>query len=158
VKITRISALMILFFTVSLSAQSGMPEALSYIPGCYHVTYIYSEFDRPRYQVDGFEFIDFKEVKGHFILQHFGIQGDEVLKHWSQDWVNSGGEKWTLKVMSPYDTLRYSCTEKFKQIKDGYEFFCEAKNTPKPIRDTNRSDYDTLDRLHWWHISPEVWG
>lgn len=156
------------FLIFSALPAIAAPEFLNLLSGCFQVTYHYVEEGKvvyPSYYETGYEWIKLESEEKSIELRHYGIfnQGGEAvaMKHWGQSWTQVNDTTWTLAVLSPSDTPRYQCTAEVKKSTlDGvtaYQRNCDALKAPKPRRDKDRKDYETLDRQHTWNITPTGW-
>jgi hypothetical protein len=58
-----------------------------------------------------------------------------------------------LAVIGPFEDLRYTCTAQFQFN----QWRCTTPGAPKPQRDRERTDYQTLDRENTLQITPQGW-
>jgi|GEM_PF-1978637 len=158
----------IALFVVLLSGfgiAGPVPLHIASLKGCFHVTYRFVEDgkkDMDLRDLEGkpiVEWVSDQSVGSSYTLQHWGVYFDSTenkylaMKHWSESWEDLGSAEWRQTVHSPYGKVRYVCQGKlhFNQLR------CSAENTPKPQRDTNRKDYDVLDRENTFQFTPSYW-
>ena len=99
------------------------------------------------------ERIDLTEANDIYSLQHVGIHEGQEMKHWREDWRDVGLGHWEQRVFGPSGGLRYQCVGKmeFNSLR------CASSGAPKPLRDTNRTDYDVLDRETTLQFTSKGW-
>ena len=152
-------------------AREGDPELdgleqVEELHGCFSVSYRFAEdgrrdvfsddysLDEPVLQWNGVE----RSGEGRWTIQNFLVAQDRAMSHFYEEWLHEGDGKWTQKVWggTPGDDsaeLRYSCTAPWRM--NLWE--CEAGEAAKPIRDTNREDYQALHRRNKILVTPEGW-
>jgi hypothetical protein len=59
----------------------------------------------------------------------------------------------TQTVIGPSGDPRYACTAPFQF----HQWRCATPGAPKPLRDRERTDYQTLDRENTLQITPKGW-
>lgn len=139
----------------AFAAQTQAPDQIKNLAGCFAVSYRFVEDGAHDKEIKGsFEEILFESrADGSFFLQHFGILDQEKNKHFAEVWQPTADGKWQQTILSPNGTFRYSCVSPF----DFNQFKCAVHNAPKPNRDRDRSDYETLDRDMILQITPKGW-
>lgn len=145
------------------------PPFFKMLSGCFQVTYRYVEEGKvvyPNYYESGYEWIALQSATADSAeLRHYGIFSENgkpmVIKHWGQSWKLEQGNTWKLSVLSPSDTVRYTCSSDIEispiSSKMIFQRRCAANGTPKPRRDMHRKDYETLDRVHIWNMTNTGW-
>jgi len=86
-------------------------------------------------------------------LQHYGVDQGQLNKHFREEWSETATGQWIQSIIGPFEDLRYQCTAPF--IFNQWD--CTVMNAPKPVRDSNRTDYDVLDRNNAVQITPDGW-
>ena len=142
-------------FAASLTPHD-VPGLLNNLLGCFEVSYRYIEDGPHDFEIrNTFEWVEVATdgPAGALTFQHWGIHEGEKFRHWREEWRPTSGGKWNQTVYGPTGRLRYNCEGawNFSQIS------CEVPNAPKPQRDTNRDDYDVLDRSNRIQISTKAW-
>lgn len=139
----------------AFAADPGPPGPLANLAGCFKVSYRFVEDGAHDTTIVGeyYEYVNVKYSISGFLFQHYGQQGTEVIKHWSEIWTPQVDGSIKQVVMSPYGQTRYQCDGKFVFN----QFLCSVKNAPKPIRDSERKDYKTLDRDIILQITSKGW-
>ncbi len=131
------------------------PAQVKNLSGCFAVSYRFVEdgvFDK---EITGtFEEVQFEaRADGSFFLQHYGIMAGEKNKHFAEVWAPTADGKWHQTILSPFGAFRYECTAPFVFN----QYLCSVKDAPKPNRDRNRTDYETLDREIALQVTPAGW-
>ncbi len=136
-------------------ADPTPPGALKNLAGCYNVSYRFVEDGAHDTTIVGeyYEYVNVKYSISGFLFQHYGQQGTDVIKHWSETWTAQNDGSMKQVVVSPFGQSRYECDGKFVFN----QFKCSVKNAPKPIRDSERKDYVTLDRDITLQITDKAW-
>lgn len=145
------------------ATAAEVPEFLRLSTGCFEVSYRYVEEGAkvvPVYRETSHEWVVLKEIEGTYHLKHYGIVGQDeekmTMAHWTQVWRTVSDQKWLQIVGSPSGVERYRCEAPVTGEKGSYQRTCLATGAPKPRRDKDRKDYETLDRRHI--ISFSTWG
>lgn len=133
------------FFILLLNfAFAEAPAQIKNLSGCFEATYRFVEDGTHDLEIVGaIEEVQWEErADGSYYLQHYGIFEGQKYKHFGEHWSPAANNEWKQIIYSPSGTLRYECTAPivFNQYK------CSVKDAPKPNRDINRHDYETLDR------------
>jgi hypothetical protein len=145
----------VLLLSLSTSAfAADVPKPLDSLAGCYKASYRFVEDGIHDTTIVGefYEYVSFQAVPEGFVFQHYGQQGTDVIKHWSETWSMSA-DLFKQVVVDPFGKPRYECNGKFQFN----QFSCSVKNAPKPVRDSQRTDYKTLDREIVLQITPKGW-
>ncbi len=140
-------------------------EALA---GCFSVTYRYAEdgerdifgehftLDNPTLQWNEVE----RTADDRWTIQNFLVTEDgHAMSHFFEKWIfDATTEAWTQEVWGgtpegSTSELRYECTAPWSM--NLWE--CDAGPAAKPIRDTNREDYDLLHRANRLLVTDEGW-
>jgi hypothetical protein len=147
-------------FALSARADAPSPrDVLGHLAGCFEVTYRFVEDGAHDLTITGSkEWIEPRAATlqgAAFAYQHYGLYEGQKFKHWSEEWVPSAESPnaWTQTVFSPGGRARYECKGTF----DFLQIRCHVDNAPKPQRDIERTDYDTLDRDLTLQITPKGW-
>ena len=143
------------FSTGALAAEPTVPTPLNHLAGCYKVSYRFVEDGAHDTTIVGefYEYVSFKNTDTGFLFQHYGQQGSEVIKHWSENWSANADGSVKQVVQSPSGKVRYTCEGQFQFN----QFRCMVKDAPKPVRDSERKDYVTLDRDITLQITDKGW-
>ncbi|MBF0314916.1 MAG: hypothetical protein HQK50_10780 [Oligoflexia bacterium] len=147
--------------TATTSLTLASKETLKLLSGCFRVTYRFVEdgvHDSRFDLVDGKEFYEWivlEESDNALSFQHYGVIGEQAMKHWREDWSETADHLWTQKVYDPTgEELRYECTAPIAF----HQWRCHAGKAARPvIRDRGRSDYETLDRENILQITAAGW-
>lgn len=135
-------------------ADAGPETVLPQLSGCFDVSYRFVEDGAHDFSIPATrEWIEPRAVhtaEASFSFQRTGIHEGSRFKHWSEDWKKDGSQ-WVQVVYSPSDSKRFECPGTFSMN----QFRCAAKGTPKPTRDTEREDYDKVDREIFVQITPK---
>lgn len=125
------------------------------LAGCFSVTYRFVEDGEHDTEITEniYEYVTLEEKEGALFFQHYGVQNGQAMKHWSEKWMKLDDGQWQQTVYSPKGATRYECAGHFKFN----QWRCMAYNTPKPTRDTHRTDYSTIDRENTLQITPAGW-
>jgi hypothetical protein len=94
-----------------------------------------------------------EEQDGVYAFQHYGIVKGRRLKHWREEWRGHPDGAFTQTVLGPSENLRYTCTAPFQFN----QWRCATPGAPKPLRDRERTDYQTLDRENTLQLTPQGW-
>jgi hypothetical protein len=145
----------LILFSLLNTAQAAAPAQVQNLAGCFAVSYRFVEDGSHDKEIAGtFEQIDFEEkTDGSFYLQHWGVDAGMKNKHFAEQWTPQADGKWKQVILSPFGTFRYECLAPFVFN----QYTCSVKNAPKPNRDRNRTDYETLDREIWIQSTPAGW-
>jgi len=137
------------------AATAEPPGALRYLAGCFEVSYRFVEDGVHDQDIRGnlLEEITLEEQDGVYAFQHYGIVKGRRLKHWREEWRRHPDGSFTQTVIGPSDNLRYTCTAPFPF----HQWRCATPGAPKPLRDRERTDYQTLDRENTLQITPQGW-
>ncbi len=148
-----ILAAFLLLFSPTFAAEA--PEQIKNLSGCFAVSYRFVEDGRYDKEITGtFEEIQFEaRADGSFYLQHYGIMSGEKNKHFGEVWEAQADGQWRQTILSPGGTFRYTCNSPF--VFNQYK--CVVKDAPKPNRDRDREDYETLDRDMVLQITRAGW-
>ncbi len=145
--------------------ESKAPALIKNLAGCFSVSYRFVENGKYDYEIPNksmpvvYEWITVKDdTKGAHIAQHYGVYKNdagkfETMVHFYEEWTSPKANYWVQRVISPSGVPRYTCesAERFGQLA------CQSKGAPKPVRDTNRKDYDVLNRGTTLQITPLGW-
>ena len=71
----------------------------------------------------------------------------------AEEWQRHPDDSFTQTVIGPFENLRYTCTARFQF----HQWRCTTPGAPKPQRDRERTDYQTLDRENTLQITPKGW-
>ena len=142
-------------FGLSLPAFADLPSPLNYLAGCYKVSYRFVEDGTHDTTIVGefYEYVNLTTTSAGYKFQHYGQQGTDVIRHWGETWSVFADGSVKQVVTSPLGKTRYECSGKF----EFNQFRCSVKNAPKPIRDSDRTDYATLDRDIILQITSQGW-
>lgn len=134
----------ILLMMMNFALAAEAPAQVKNLSGCFEVSYRFVEDGRHDLEITGaVEEVQFEaRADGSFFLQHYGIYQGQRYKHFGEHWLPLANGDWHQIVLSPTGSLRYECKAPivFNQYK------CSVLDAPKPNRDVNRHDYETLDR------------
>ena len=143
------------FSSSVFAAEPKMPAPLNNLAGCYKVSYRFVEDGAHDTTIVGdfFEYVSFANTDAGFLFQHYGQQGTEVIRHWGETWslLKDGSVK--QSVVGPSGKARYECSGQFQFN----QFRCLVTGAPKPVRDTERKDYVSLDRDITLQITSKGW-
>lgn len=189
-KKTIISALALAFAALNGNAQDKLAQdkaAIKKLCGCHDVTFEYAETfpADSTYKPKGYkkitgaiEYITVAEENDRrIVLQHLLIAGDDVIKHWTEDWQYENRNlllfdkdshwkktelpaaqvkgQWTQKVYGVDDEPRYEGSASWVHT-DGRHYWESTSSAPLPRREyTTRSDYNVLVRTNHHEITPE---
>ncbi len=147
--------LYLIFVALTAAFAAEAPPQVKNLSGCFAVSYRFVEDGTHDKEITGtFEEILFEaRPDGTFFLQHYGIMGQEKNKHFGEIWKPLTDGHWQQTILSPSGSFRYSCVSPF----DFNQFRCVVANAPKPNRDRDREDYETLDRDMILQITPRGW-
>jgi hypothetical protein len=147
--------LIALFAAVSAHAADVVaPLHISNLAGCYTVSYRFVEDGKHDYEITGaIEWINLHHKDGVFTVQHYGLFGDEIMKHFYEDWSELPNGNWQQKVYGPGGNFRYTCVSplKFGQMQ------CSSMMAPKPLRLKKRTDVDKLNRVSTIQLGTKSW-
>jgi hypothetical protein len=79
---------------------------------------------------------------GVYAFQHYGIFKGRRIKHWREEWRRHPDGSFTQTVIGPFENPRYTCTAPFQFN----QWRCTTPGAPKPQRDRERTDYQTLEQ------------
>jgi hypothetical protein len=132
---------------------ADVPEQIKNLAGCFTVSYRFIEDGTHDVDIHGTfeEMVPETKPDGSYFLQHYGIMDGQKQKHFGESWT-AGKAGWTQVVYSPSGTVRYTCPQAVLEFN---QYKCEVKNAPKPVRDRNRTDYETLDREITIQMTPK---
>jgi hypothetical protein len=135
--------------------QAEPPEPLTYLAGCFEVTYRFIEDGVQDKDIRGdlFEEITRENREGAWAFQHYGVFRGQRIKHWREEWRRGPDGSFTQTVIGPFENVRYECTAPFQFN----QWRCATRGAPKPQRDRERTDYVTLDRENTLQITPKGW-
>jgi hypothetical protein len=143
-----------------LASQQGAAEeeslsVLKHLAGCFEVSYRFVEDGMHDKDIRGdlFEEITIEEKDGIFTFQHYGIFKGRRINHWREEWRHNPDGSLTQVVIGPFENLRYTCTAHFQFN----QWRCTTRGAPKPQRDRERADYQTLDRENTLQITSKGW-
>lgn len=144
-----------ILFSMLNSAHAAAPEQIQNISGCFAVSYRFVEDGTHDKEITGtYEQIDFEErADGTFFLQHYGIDGTNKQKHFAEVWSAEADGKWKQVILSPSGSFRYECNAAWTFN----QYTCSVNKAPKPNRDRDRTDYETLDRQLWIQSTSAGW-
>jgi hypothetical protein len=127
---------------------------LDQLPGCFTVTYRFVEDGEHDYgPLSVTESITSRQENDVFILDHYQVRNDGHHKHFSEMWAESNPGAWKQVIVGPGGEFRYECLAPFTF----QQRQCTSAGAPKPRRDMNRSDYETLDRESTLQITATGW-
>jgi hypothetical protein len=137
------------------AAAAEPPDPLRHLAGCFEVSYRFVEDGVHDQDIRGdlLEEITLEERDGVYAFQHYGISQGRRLKHWREEWRRHPDGSFTQTVIGPYGDPRYTCTAPFRF----HQWRCATPGAPKPLRDRERTDYQTLDRENTLQITPKGW-
>jgi len=137
------------------AAAAGAPGVLQHLAGCFEVSYRFVEDGVHDKDIRGdlLEEITLEAQDGVYAFQHYGIVKGRRLKHWREEWRRHPNGSFTQTVIGPSDNFRYTCTAPFQFN----QWRCATHRAPKPQRDRERTDYQTLDRENTLQITPKGW-
>jgi hypothetical protein len=137
------------------AAEEGAPGVLQHLAGCFEVSYRFVEDGVHDQDIRGelFEEITMEERDGVYAFQHYGIFKGRRMKHWREEWRRHPDGSFTQTVIGPSENPRYTCTARFQF----HQWRCTTPGAPKPQRDRERTDYQTLDRENTLQITPTGW-
>jgi hypothetical protein len=137
------------------AAEEESPSILKHLAGCFEVSYRFVEDGVHDKDIRGdlFEEITLEEQDGVYAFQHYGIFKGRRMKHWREEWRRHPDGSFTQAVIGPFEDLRYTCTAQFQFN----QWRCTARGAPKPQRDRERADYQTLDRENTLQITSQGW-
>jgi hypothetical protein len=137
------------------AAAEGAPGVLQHLAGCFEVSYRFVEDGVHNKDIRGelFEEITMEERDGVYAFQHYGIFKGRRMKHWREEWRRHPDGSFTQAVIGPFEDLRYTCTAQFQFN----QWRCTTHGAPKPQRDRERADYQTLDRENTLQITSQAW-
>lgn len=154
---TMIMALVAAVF-LGFPAAGAAAEAtgvLKHLEGCFEVSYRFVEDGAHDKDIRGdlYEEITLEEREGAYAFQHYGIFKGRRIKHWREEWRRNPDGSFTQTVIGPFKNFRYACTARF----EFNQWRCRTPGAPKPQRDRDRTDYQTLDRENTLQITPAGW-
>jgi hypothetical protein len=137
------------------TAAEGAPGVLQHLAGCFEVSYRFVEDGVHDKDIRGdlFEEITLEERDGVYAFQHYGIFKGRRMKHWREEWRRHPDGSFTQAVIGPFEDPRYTCTAQFQFN----QWRCTTHGAPKPQRDRERADYQTLDRENTLQITSQGW-
>jgi len=132
------------------------PGVLRHLEGCFEVSYRFVEDGVHDKDIRGdlLEEITLEAQDGVYAFQYYGIVKGQRLKHWREEWRRHPDDSFTQTVIGPSENPRYTCTARFQFN----QWRCTTPGAPKPQRDRERTDYQTLDRENTLQITPKGWG
>jgi hypothetical protein len=136
-------------------AAAEPPGVLQHLAGCFEVSYRFVEDDVHDKDIRGelLEEITLEAQDGVYAFQHYGIFKGRRIKHWREEWRRHPDDSFTQTVIGPYENLRYTCTAPFQFN----QWRCTTYGAPKPQRDRERTDYQTLDWENTLQITSKGW-
>jgi hypothetical protein len=154
VKIALVAALPLAIVLSDVGAAdaqaSSTPVHIRNLQGCFRVSYRFVEDGGHDYEIkDALEWITLKEQSGAYVVQHYGLYGNEIIAHFNETWSLLGDGRWQQDV----GPSRYSCVS---QVRMG-QLQCSSPGAPKPSRDARRIDYALLNRVSTIQITPKGW-
>ena len=137
------------------AAEDESPSVLKHLVGCFEVSYRFVEDGVHDKDIRGnlFEEITIEEKDGVYAFQHYGIFKGRRIKHWREEWQRNPDGSFTQAVIGPFENPRYTCTAHFQFN----QWRCTTRGAPKPQRDRERTDYQTLDRENTLQITSKGW-
>ena len=137
------------------AAAEGAPGVLQHLAGCFEVSYRFVEDGVHDQDIRGdlLEEITLEARDGVYAFQHYGIAKGRRLKHWREEWRRHPDGSFTQAVIGPFENPRYTCTAHFQFN----QWRCTTHGAPKPQRDRERADYQTLDRENTLQITSKGW-
>jgi hypothetical protein len=137
------------------AAAEEPPGVLQHLAGCFEVSYRFVEDGVHDKDIRGdlFEEITLEAQDGVYAFQHYGIFKGRRIKHWREEWRRNPDGSFMQAVIGPFENLRYTCTAHFQF----HQWRCATRGAPKPQRDRERADYQTLDRENTLQITPQGW-
>lgn len=178
-----------LFVGVFSSAQQSEDiKSIKSLCGCFEVTFMYTETFSPdtaykfhdKYRAKGLEYVVAEESsQSKFVLQHLLLAGDDIIKHWREDWTYQNTDhllfdkegswkpsklapsavkgRWTQSVWEVDDAPRYTGTATWVHY-DGKNYWENVADAPLPRREyTKRNDYNVLRRGNKVIITDTGW-
>lgn len=144
-----------LLFSLSSAFAEQAPPQVTNLKGCFAVSYRFVEDGAHDKEIKGsFELIEFESrADGSYYLQHYGVMDGEKQKHFGEEWKALADGRWHQTIYSPSGSYRYECKAQFI----GNQYTCAVQDAPKPNRDRDRADYETLDRNIVLQITPAGW-
>jgi hypothetical protein len=136
-------------------AAAEPPSVLRHLAGCFEVSYRFVEDGMHDQDIRGdlLEEITLDAQDGVYAFQHYGIFKGQRIKHWREEWRRHPDGVFTQTVIGPFENPRYACTAPFQFN----QWRCTTPGAPKPQRDRERTDYQTLDRENTLQITPKGW-
>lgn len=130
-------------------------ESLRMTPGCYAVRYQFVEdSEHDFFFADGTEYVDLIPQGEGFRVRNFLIlDQDNAFLHWIQEWTPLGNGRWRLRVLDGRENERYASEGGW----DFNQWQGEAALAVKPTRDTERADYDMLERRNVFQFTADRW-
>jgi hypothetical protein len=179
------------FVAIAISAAAQNADDIKSIKslcGCFEVSFMYSETFSPdtaykfhdKYRARGLEYVVAEEsAPTKFVLQHLLLAGDDIIKHWREDWLYQNADqlvfdkdgqwkpiklsssevkgKWTQSVWEVDDAPRYMGTATWVHL-DGKNYWENIADAPLPRREyTKRKDYNVLRRGNKVIITDTGW-
>jgi hypothetical protein len=137
------------------AAAEGAPGVLPHLAGCFEVSYRFVEDGVHDKDIRGdlFEEITVDAHDGVYAFQHYGIFKGRRMTHWREEWRRHPDGSCTQAVIGPFENPRYTCTAPFQFT----QWRCTTHGAPKPQRDRERTDYQTLDRENTLQITSQGW-
>jgi hypothetical protein len=137
------------------TAAAEPPGALRHLAGCFEVSYRFVEDGMHDKDIRGdlLEEITLEAQDGVYAFQHYGIFKGRRIKHWREEWRRHPDDSFTQTVIGPFENPRYTCTAQFQFN----QWRCTTHGAPKPQRDRERTDYQTLDRENTLQITAKGW-
>lgn len=130
--------------------SSSTPMHIQNLQGCFRVSYRFVEDGKHDYEIkDALEWITLKEQPGAYVVQHYGLYGNEIIEHFSETWSPLSDGGWRQDV----GPSRYTC---LSEVRMG-QLHCSSPGAPKPNRDARRIDYNLLNRVSTIQITPKGW-
>src|SRR5215210_5693522 len=106
--IRLVKGLLFGFVTLSIIsravAYAGSKDLIKTLSGCFKVTYRFVEDGTRDTRFDlwqgeeYFEWIALKESDSIYRFQHYGVAGENAMKHWREDWSENPDHTWTQRV------------------------------------------------------------
>ncbi len=125
-------------------AELVAPTYVKNLTGCFNVAYRFVEDGKHDYEIkDAYEWINLSAKDGVFKVQHYGLFGEEIMKHFYEEWTTLPDGRAEQKIFGPNGgAVRYTCTS---AVRNG-QLRCDSKGAPKPVRHRKRTEFDKLNR------------
>lgn len=141
--------------TLAGLGDSEARTSLQALSGCFSVRYQFTENSTQDFLIsDNIEYMDIRAQGDGYLARNFLITGPESsFLHWNQEWTPLGDGRWSVRVTDGADQLRYET--------DGVWRFNQWESEPapavKPTRDSERTDYEVLERRSSLQLTADGW-